>query len=1031
MKAGAVAPGLISALAGSQSLEEGLGRSLKLLLELTGARAAGLVFFPRRGAPVSVLAGTQGAPALDHWLRELLALRPPPGKSPAGAPSGWKGPGRPGLLHLPIGLRTEPVGRLLLLAPAARHGRIRAALPPAFLREFGSSVEQVWRLHQRTLRLSVMNDITALLASTVSLDGIYQAFSAAIARLVEFDALAVTLIDRERRQFRAVDVTARSVPLTVSEPRLPLAETLVGWVAERRIPRRVDDLTHPSVPPQSREILSARGYRSAVVVPLYSGEEVAGTLNLCHRRPRAFDDEDVEILLEVAVLLAAVMENRRLLSETRQRAEELGALYRTSQLITSRLYLPAVLEAISRSVTELTGGTGCGIGLFDAERSHVRHVAAHGFRTAEWRSLSLATGEGIIGRVAMNGVPIRTDDIRDDPRSAQRDVDEREGIRSMLAVPLRVGEEIIGVISTFSTAVGAFGAHHQTVLEAFADQAGIAIQNARLFEERVRWARQMQALNEAGRAVNRSLDPNETIRVILEQAREVLGAESCGLMALDPEKGELYSVGSLDLTREVLGQIRIRVGEGITGMAVLLRRPVQSADLWNDPRVRFPQLPRESGFRSMLAVPLLVGDGATGAITVFRKDIHHFPEDEENLLSAFADQAAMALENARLFSSVRTYSEQLESMVEERTRALDQQKRFVEVILETLPLGLYVLDGHLGVVTANRAGFEVLPCEAGRGSSFLSLFPEDKRHEVGEFLVAALGAREVRRVEEEMTLGGRPRTLRLTAALLASREEAETHAVVLIEDITLQKRLAQQVLLTERLSLAGRLAAGVAHELNNPLATIAGCSESLRERAKDPSLGANPAFRDFPSYLAIIEEEAFRCKEITGSLLQFVREPGSSRVPTDLNGLVEKALDLLRHQPRFAGAQYASELDPALPPAVVNEGQIRQVFLGLAANALEAMEGKGRLTVKSRGLPDGDLAVEFHDEGPGIPETALARIFDPFFTTKPPGQGTGLGLAIAQGIVADHGGRIEVSTRTGQGSAFRVVLPRGQGSERP
>ena len=1031
MKASVVALGLISALAGAQSLEEGLVRSLKLLLQLTGARAAGLVFFPRRGAPISVLVGTRGAPALDRWLRDLLALPPRPGKSPVTAPPGWKGPGRSGLLHLPIGPGTRPAGRLLLLAPAGRRGPIRAALPPAFLREFGSSLEQVWRLHQRTLRLSVMNDITALLASTVPLEEIYQAFSAAVARLVEFDALAVTLIDRERRQFRAVDVTARSVPLPVSEPRLPLAETLVGWVAERRIPRRVDDLTHPSVPSQSREILSARGYRSAVVVPLSSGEEVAGTLNLCHRRPLAFDDEDVEILLEVAILLAAAMENRRLLSETRQRAEELGALYRTSQLITARLYLPAVLEAIIRSVTELTGGTGCGIGLLDAERSHVGHVAAHGFRTAEWRSLSLAVGEGIIGRVAMNGVPIRTDDIREDPRSAQRDVDEREGIRSMLAVPLRVGEEIIGVISTFATAVGAFGAHHQTLLEAFADQAGIAIQNARLFEERVRWARQMQALNEAGRAVNRSLDPNETIRVILEQAREVLSAESCGLMGLDPEKGELYSVGSLDLAREVLGRIRIRVGEGITGMAVLLRRPVQSADLWNDPRVRFPQLPRESGFRSMLAVPLLVGDGATGAITVFRKDIHHFSEDEENLLSAFADQAAMALEHARLFSSVRTYSEQLETMVDERTRALDQQKRFVEVILETLPLGLYVLDGHLGVVTANRAGLEVLPCEAGRGSSFLSLFPEDKRHEVGEFLVTALGAREVRRVEQEMSVGGRPRTLRLTAALLASTEEAETHAVVLIEDITLQKRLAQQVLLTERLTVAGRLAAGVAHELNNPLATIAGCAESLRERAKDPSLGANPAFRDFSSYLAIIEEEAFRCKEITGSLLQFVREPGSSRVPTDLNGLVEKALDLLRHQPRFAGAQYATELDPALPPAVVNEGQIRQVFLGLAANALEAMEGKGRLTVKSRRLPDGEFAVEFDDEGPGIPDTALPRIFDPFFTTKPPGQGTGLGLAIAQGIVADHGGRIEVSTRMGRGSTFRVVLPRGERSERP
>jgi two-component system NtrC family sensor kinase len=118
-----------------------------------------------------------------------------------------------------------------------------------------------------------------------------------------------------------------------------------------------------------------------------------------------------------------------------------------------------------------------------------------------------------------------------------------------------------------------------------------------------------------------------------------------------------------------------------------------------------------------------------------------------------------------------------------------------------------------------------------------------------------------------------------------------------------------------------------------------------------------------------------------------------------------------------------TELDQALPPVAANEGQLRQVCLGLAANALEAMEGRGVLTVRSR-VVRGEVQLELVDTGPGIPEENLARIFDPFFTTKPPGQGTGLGLAIAQGIVNDHGGRIEVSSTLGKGSVFRVVLPR-------
>jgi signal transduction histidine kinase len=613
------------------------------------------------------------------------------------------------------------------------------------------------------------------------------------------------------------------------------------------------------------------------------------------------------------------------------------------------------------------------------------------------------------------------DDVRADRRSGPRDVDDQEGVSSMLSVPLRVAGEVIGVITAFSATPGFFTARRQTLLESFADQAGIAIQNARLFEESQRRTRQTEALLEAVRAVNQSLEVGETIRLILNQAREVLGVQSCGLFALDPATGELASVASLDLDL-TQGRIRVRVGEGITGAAVQERRPVQSADLHSDPRVRYRRLSAGSGFRSMLAAPLIVGDEAIGALTVLRRDVHHFTPEEESLVSAFADQAAMALEHARLFSSVRTYSERLETMVTARTRELDEQKRLVEVVLETLPLGLFVLDGELRVVSANREGMALLPFATGDRPPFPDLWLSGQASVLREFLRAVLDDRAVRQREEEMTGGSEARTLRLTAAPLEAPGEGSVQALVLVEDITLQKRLERQMLLTERLTTAGRLAAGVAHELNNPLATIAGCAEALRERAQDPGLGELEAFRDFPGYLSLIEEEAYRCKEITGSLLQFVREPGSRRAPTDVNALVEKALELLSHQPRFAESRLLTELGADLPPVVANEGQLRQVFLGISANALEAMEGRGTLTVRSR-RRGREVEVSFEDRGPGIPEDILPRIFDPFFTTKPPGQGTGLGLAIAQGITADHGGRIEVASRPGAGATFQVVLP--------
>jgi two-component system, NtrC family, sensor kinase len=703
-----------------------------------------------------------------------------------------------------------------------------------------------------------------------------------------------------------------------------------------------------------------------------------------------------------------------LLDESRGRADELSALYDTSRLITARLDLASVLDRISRSVTGLIGSTGCGIGLLDAEGHVLVHAAAHGFKTEEWRGLAMPVGEGIIGRCAESRLPFLVDDIRKDARSARRDVDEREGIRSMLCVPMMRGDRLLGVISAISTRPAAFAPHHQRVLEAFGEQAGIAIHNAQLFEDSVRRTRETRALLGAGRAVTASLDVDETIRVILAEARSVLGVASCGLLTLDPVTGDLTSKASLDLPPELAAQLRVPPGKGLTGLAVAERRPVQSADLWSDPRVLYPHLPKQAGFRSMLAVPLRLGAGAIGAILAMRPDVHVFTPAEEELLLALADQAAIALEHAQLYR-------RLETRVQERTRQLDAEKRFVEVVLETLPLGVFVLDHALTVVRANPAGTDVLQTLPGR-RPFRTLFPDDRADGVEVFLRPVMSQGGIRTMEEEITVGGSARILRLTAAALAAPGEAPGHIAVLVEDLTRAKRLERQMLLAERLTTAGRLAAGVAHELNNPLATIAGCAEALLERAKDLPLDTIEELGDLRTYLGTIEEEAYRCKEITGTLLQFVREPGSRREPTDVNVLVARGVELLAHQSRFAASTIVTELDPNVRDVTANEGQLRQVVLGLAANALEAMEGGGRLTIRTRVAGD-EVVIEFADEGPGISHADLPHIFDPFFTTKPPGQGTGLGLAIAQGIVADHAGRIEVASKPGEGAVFRVALP--------
>ena len=1007
-----VFPDLLAPLPSIAAVEAELARTLRRLVAHARAVAGALGFTPPGDAPVVVTAGRGRLPAeLDAWLQ--ASVRTPVGRLALArvTPPGWTR-GRAVALKTPLVASGRRVGALLLLGPLLTRGVLAVDVP----RALGEALDRVWRLHRRALRTAVLDELTRLLVSTDALDDVLHAFAEAVAKLVAFDSIAVSLVDVERDEFEIIDVVARSVPLRVPrDDRMPLAGTLFAELVARGAPLRVDDVREGRVPEVSRRVFAERGYRAVALVPLLSARGVFGAVTLASARAGAFDDEDVEIVGELGRPLASAIELRRLLAEGHRRQDELAALYATSQLISARLEMPWVLDRISQAVSELIGSSGCGIGLLDPEGAHIGHVAAHGVGSEAWRTLSIPVGEGIMGRAAQSGTAIRVDDVRTDPRSARRDVDEREGIRSMLCVPLKDAGEVIGVISAFATRPGAFTAHHQRVLEAFGEQAGIAIHNARLFEESVRRARETRALLEAGRAVTASLEVDRTIRVILEEARGVLGVDSCGLATLEPGTGEFVTVASLDLPPAMVKDIRIRVGEGIGGLAVRERRPVQSRDLYNDPRARYPELARATGFRSMLAAPLRVGDRVIGLISVFRRDVHAFSDSDEELLLALADQAAIALEHARLYA-------ELESMVAERTRELDAQKRFVEVVLETLPLGVFVLDAEVGVVRANREGVRVLGCEPGARASFAALFGPGTAGTVEAFVRDAFATRRDAALEVEVALAGETKIFRLTRAPVEPTEASAPHAVVLVEDVTRAKRLERQMLLTERLTTAGRLAAGVAHELNNPLATIAGCAESLRERLTERELTNTSELTDFPHYLGLIEEEAFRCKEITGTLLQFVRDPGSQRAPTDLNALVLRTTELLSHQSRFAEGRFATELDPALPPLAVNEGQLRQVFIALASNALEAMEGRGRLTVRSR-LHRGEVEVEFEDEGPGVPDEILSRIFDPFFTTKPPGQGTGLGLAIAQGIVTDHGGRIEVTSRPGKGSLFRVVLP--------
>ena len=234
-----------------------------------------------------------------------------------------------------------------------------------------------------------------------------------------------------------------------------------------------------------------------------------------------------------------------------------------------------------------------------------------------------------------------------------------------------------------------------------------------------------------------------------------------------------------------------------------------------------------------------------------------------------------------------------------------------------------------------------------------------------------------------------------------------------------------QLLQSEKMASLGKLAAGVAHEINNPLGGILIFSRMLIEDLPSD----DPRKED----LERICGETTRCKEIVKGLLEFARQTSYETEPTDLNRALVQGISLLENQAIFHNIQIIKNLDPNLPPIRANAGQLNQVFMNIILNAAEAMGGQGALTVNTRLAPEKDTVIlEFADTGCGIKEEHLTRIFDPFFTTKEVGKGTGLGLSMSYGIVQKHRGRIWVKSREGEGTTFTIELPvRGEPEETP
>jgi len=377
----------------------------------------------------------------------------------------------------------------------------------------------------------------------------------------------------------------------------------------------------------------------------------------------------------------------------------------------------------------------------------------------------------------------------------------------------------------------------------------------------------------------------------------------------------------------------------------------------------------------------------------------------------------------RLYGTTQDITERKQAEVELRNKTNELQ-----AIFDSISDGITVYD-HDGLVQHhNLIGPQLYPREIRPGSSCGEIFhPESPAMPDDCPVERALRGERVETSHVSLRDGHRTQYVDITATPIKDALGEKNRALVFFRDISKKRLQEMHLIQTEKMSSIGVLATGIAHEINNPLTSVAGCAEALLRRFRDePDLKADCRLDVFPHYLEVIVRESYRCKGIIDHLLSFGRKSDGSVTMVDMNIVIQEILELLRHQPGFRQIDVVTNLQADLPRVLGDPSGLRQVCMNLLVNAHQAIKGKGQVRVTTTYTDDAMVSIGIDDTGCGIGQETIDRIWDPFFTTKEVGQGVGLGLALTFDIIKRHGGDIQVESKLGEGSRFTVRLPAGR-----
>ena len=524
----------------------------------------------------------------------------------------------------------------------------------------------------------------------------------------------------------------------------------------------------------------------------------------------------------------------------------------------------------------------------------------------------------------------------------------------------------------------------------------------------------LKFISELGRSLLFTVHPKKVASRVAEAIKQGVDADICVFVV------ELKNIGLISCANS-------RNGE--TGGNFLLRSKFEKWLAFMPPQIGYSEeadsefLIGKYDHAFEYVSPLHINGEIKGAIVTGFSNKRELTEQKARLIDAATQMAAMSINLSAHYGSA------LDDSINE---AREEHRKFTESILDALPVSLYVVDRDYRIVTWNRhreVGAQGIPRDIAIGRDVFDVLEKYPQGRLRQEFERAFRTGTIERIEQQTVADdGSTQHWMVSKVPMKNVETSEvTHVITVGEDVTARVEAIHAINRAEKLAAVGRLAAGVVHEINNPLATIAACAEALEQRIDEGAFEVSEASADLTEYLGLIKSEAFRCKTITTGLLDFSRIRTGERDQLDAGDVVRSAANLISHQKRGNGISHEVEIESGLPLVSADGGQIQQAVIALATNAIDAMPDGGKLTLRVFARKN-RVMIEVEDTGSGIPQDDMSKVFEPFFTTKEVGKGTGLGLAVCYGIVSEHGGRLSVRSAVGKGTTFSIFLPASQES---